>query len=672
MGAQRIRYRQGTRSQRSHSVVLPSDLRTNHESTRRGPAESTESIVLNDNRAVYRSRLLLDDDRATRNTSLGRIYTDLGFQQLAVVESAKSLSLDPANHSAHRLLSDSYAGLTRHEIARGSELFQSRLLQPITSNPVRPSRSASDIRIAGSAGPADAGFNEFSPLFERDRVRFLTSAFGGNHDTWGEETVLSALYDRYAVSLGQFHSDTEGFRANNDLRQNRYDLFGQIALSPFLDIQAEYRYQDREQGDLRLNFDPENFRDNVRQSVTEESGRLGIHLRLSPHSDFLVSGLYGDVADKRVSSGTIVRDPKPFKFESLEDRVSYQFDAQYLFRIERSSFTAGGSVYHTQIDPRGRRTGPGRPARFSFPDFSRDQHSAYVYSHGEWPKQLFWTLGLSFNSYEERDTDVADALHPKVGVQWNLTKKLHVRMAYLETLRPAVLIEHTLEPTEIAGFNQFFNDPFGAQATHYGVGIDARLSETIYSGIEVLRRDVTFPLGQLLEGDENPIIEEEVREDLYRAYFYWTPVEALALSAEYRFDRYELEEQNDFPDDRVILTETTTVPFTIRYFHPAGFFAGLGATYIQQEVERFPSEITSASGNNDFVTLDLAFGYRLPKRLGIISIGVSNLLDEEFRYQDNNFRTLTSNPPDPQAPDLGTASAVIPDRTIFAGVTLSF
>ena len=304
-----------------------------------------KSIALNDNRAVYRSRLLLDDDLATRSTNLGRIYTDLGFQQLAVVESAKSLSLDPANHSAHRLLSDSYLGLTRHEIARGSELLQSRLLQPVTSNPVRPSRSASDIRIAGSGGPADAGFNEFSPLFERNRVRLLASAFGGSHTTWGEETVLSALYDRVAVSLGQFHSDTEGFRPNNDLKQDRYELFGQIALTSFLDIQAEYRYQDREHGDLRSNFDPNNFLDNVRQSVTEESGRIGVHLRLSPHSDFLVSGLYGDVEDKRLTSSFDVRDsgdPIPIKGETLEDQSSYQFDAQHLFRIEGFSLTIGG------------------------------------------------------------------------------------------------------------------------------------------------------------------------------------------------------------------------------------------------------------------------------------------------------------------------------------------
>ena len=63
-----------------------------------------KSIALNDNRAVYRSRLLLDEDLAARSASLGRIYSDLGFQQLALVEGWKSVNVDPSNYSAHAFL----------------------------------------------------------------------------------------------------------------------------------------------------------------------------------------------------------------------------------------------------------------------------------------------------------------------------------------------------------------------------------------------------------------------------------------------------------------------------------------------------------------------------------------------------------------------------------------
>jgi tetratricopeptide (TPR) repeat protein len=106
-----------------------------------------KAISLNDNRVVYRSRLLLDDDLAARSASLGRIFSDLGFQQLALVEGWKSVNTDPSNYSAHRFLADSYASLPRHEIARVSELLQSQLLQPININPVQPSLAQSNLFI---------------------------------------------------------------------------------------------------------------------------------------------------------------------------------------------------------------------------------------------------------------------------------------------------------------------------------------------------------------------------------------------------------------------------------------------------------------------------------------------------------------------------------------------
>jgi tetratricopeptide (TPR) repeat protein len=218
-----------------------------------------QSITLNDNRAVYRSRLLLDEDRAMRGTSLARIYDDLGFDQLALVEASKSVSFDPANHSAHRFLSDTYARLPRHEIARVSELLQAQLLQPINIDPLQPSIEESDLNIVAGAGPARTTFNEFTPLFERNRLRLVTSMFGGSNDTWGDELVLSGLRDHLSFSLGQFHSDTNGFRENNDTENNFYNIFAQIAVMPGLNLQAEYRRRETEQGDIRLNFDPNDF-----------------------------------------------------------------------------------------------------------------------------------------------------------------------------------------------------------------------------------------------------------------------------------------------------------------------------------------------------------------------------------------------------------------------------
>jgi hypothetical protein len=167
-----------------------------------------KSIELNDNRAVYRSRLMLDEDLAARSAGLARIYNDLGFQQLALVEGWNSVNADPANYSAHRFLADSYAALPRHEIARVSELLQAQLLQPINITPVQPQMAESNLFIQEGAGPADPSFNEFNPLFLRNRLALQASGVAGGKNTLGDEITQSGVWGRYSYSIGQFHYES--------------------------------------------------------------------------------------------------------------------------------------------------------------------------------------------------------------------------------------------------------------------------------------------------------------------------------------------------------------------------------------------------------------------------------------------------------------------------------
>jgi hypothetical protein len=61
-------------------------------------------------------------------------------------------------------------------------------------------------------------------------------------------------------------------------------------------------------------------------------------------------------------------------------------------------------------------------------------------------------------------------------------------------------------------------------------------------------------------------------------------------------------------------------------------------------------------GEDRFWTLDLSLGYRLPNRRGIVSLDVSNVLNEDFRFQDT----------DPENP------RVLPERTILLRASLSY
>ena len=215
------------------------------------------SIRLNDDRAVYRSRELLDADRAARGASLARIYNDLGFEQLGLNEATHSLTLDPANSSAHRFLSDVYATQSRREIARASELLQAQLFQEINLNPVQPSLAETNLDLITRDGPARPGFNEFNAMFERNQVQVNSASQFGDHETRGEEVTVSGIFNQFSASVGQFWYETDGFRDNNDYEHAIYDAFAQAALTPWLNVQAEGNHAQKPGRRFALQFRPE-------------------------------------------------------------------------------------------------------------------------------------------------------------------------------------------------------------------------------------------------------------------------------------------------------------------------------------------------------------------------------------------------------------------------------
>src|SRR5919106_591497 len=309
------------------------------------PGEALEdiqrSIELNDNRAVYRSRLLLDSDRAARGTSLALVYDDLGFLQPGINEASRSLSFDPANAGAHRFLSDIYVGVRRRELARVSNLLQAQMLQDINTNPVQPSLSEPFLNLVTQGGPAEAGFSEFAPLFERNEANLNLSGIAGNENTYGGEGVVTALYDRYSMSAGAFGYRTDGWRDNNDIKQDVEDVYFQSAITPELNAQVEYRRRHSENGDLAFNFDPDSFSPNFDNEFDRDTYRVGLRYSPLPSSDFLLSFIYNDFKDDQRDRFDL--DPAPF-FIRTKARVKdkgTQTEGQYIYRQDLFNITTG-------------------------------------------------------------------------------------------------------------------------------------------------------------------------------------------------------------------------------------------------------------------------------------------------------------------------------------------
>ena len=604
-----------------------------------------KSIELNDNRAIYRSRLLLDQDLAARSASLGRIYRDLGFQQLALVEGWKSVNTDPSNYSAHRFLADSYAVLPRHEIARVSELLQSQLLQPINITPVQPQLGESNPFILEGAGPANPSFNEFNPLFLRNRFALQASGVAGGNDTLGDELVQSTVWGRLSYSLGQFHYETDGFRPNNDQEQDIYNLFAQVSISHKTSIQAEFRYKEIEVGDLPLRFDPNNFFPTERQGEKTESIRLGFHQAFTPGSHLIASFIY-----QNADFDTVDTDPF-FPFDLSTDQDGYLAEVRHLFRSERFHITGGAGYF--SLDRKDVDIFPPFPAEVTRDEV--DHTNLYVYSLIHYPKAFTWTLGVS-GDFLDGATDERDQFNPKFGLMWSPFPKTTVRAAVFRTLQRTLIGSQTIEPTQVAGFNQFFDDGEAVASWRYGIAIDQKFSRVLYGGMEYSGRDLEVPFTIFPPPPATPAVRHvEWEEWLGRAYLYWTPHRWLALSAEYQYEDLEREIEFVAPE---LFTELKThrLPLGVSFFHPTGFSAGVRATYVDQDgkfVDPFGGVVR---GDDQFWVVDAAIAYRLPKRFGLITVEFRNLFDEGFKFQDT----------DPANPRIS------PERWILARCTLAF
>jgi len=622
--------------------------------------EMQKAIDLNDNRAVYRSKFLLDADLAARSASLARIYTDLGFQDLALIEGWKSVNTDPADFSGHRFLADSYSALPRHEIARVSELLQSQLLQPINITPVQPHLAESNLHILEGAGPADLSFNEFNPLFNRNRYSLQVSSIIGENSTFGEEIVVSAVQDKASISAGQFFYKSDGWRENNDQKQNIYNLFAQVGLTPKTSVQAEFRSRDFEHGDLTLFFGEDNFTPKSRMNDEEQTIRFGFNHAISQSSNLLGSFIYNtwdfnyhDTADDPVRKG--------FDVET-DDAEAYGGEIQNLFNSKYVKLASG--IGYFNIDQEDEVTlellipgGPPFPVKVTDVNDVGVRHiNLYFYSHINYPRNVTFTVGGSGDFYDSDSEKDADQFNPKFGVIWNPLPATTLRAAAFRTLKRTLLTNQTIEPTQVAGFNQFYDDPDATDAWRYGMAIDQKFSKNIYGGAEYAQRDLEYPTFFVTETATSKLEHFDWKERFGRAYLYWTPHQWIAFSGEYHYEKTEIDEVS--PGGFEFL-KTNRFPFAVSFSHPSGFSARVKATYIDQEGKFNPQNTPIGfvvSGADNFWIVDASISYRLPKRMGIIMLDARNLFNQSFQYQDLDV----ANP------------SIQPERAVFAKFTLAF
>src|SRR5262249_34946513 len=112
----------------------------------------------------------------------------------------------------------------------------------------------------------------------------------------------------------------------------------------------------------------------------------------------------------------------------------------------------------------------------TIPDLSNVRHrNAWAYANATPLNGLRATLGLSFDDLRSGVVS-RDKLNPKTGLSWEPLPGTTLRAAYFQTLKRTTVGGQTIEPTQIAGFNQLFDDVNATLARRWGAGVDQKIN----------------------------------------------------------------------------------------------------------------------------------------------------------------------------------------------------
>ena len=592
--------------------------------TQNRPAEALEasqqSARLSDNRAVNRSRLLLDEDQAVRSSNSARIFQNLGFTRRGLLEAHMSLQGDPSSYAAHQFLADVYATQRKHQIARVSELLQTQLRQPLYSPPVEP--ELADDRLGGTRlstiqGVPIGGSGEYSELFAKSGLGLHIDGLAGSRETYADEFIVSALHKRIALSVGRFHYKTEGFDLNTEAKKEVHNGFVQFQLGPATSIQAEVRSLNSERGDTRFEYDPALVLP-LRIDEHIENYRIGAHHAVSPSLEFLVSSAYQHKNFKNPLVGF-----EPFFAVVSKWQVS---EAQFVFTDSVINVAAGVSQFDGED-------------RIDDGSFNREVTHRIVYAYanvGRRSSGAVLTVGAS-DDYLDSVNLVRKETNPKIGLTLYPWEGTSLRAAWFKSIKRQIIANQTIEPTSVAGFNQFFDDPTGSKVETAGVGVDQKFGSRIFAGLSARDRRLNVPSVTATDFDDLPWYETT-----YSGYIYWAIPRgrltrwSLGLSLEVEVEELE-RNPNITGVEGIHNLKTTHIPISVSASHPSGLSVRLSSAKILQKGDLLASPFDPVFyRDEDFWITDIDIGYRLPRRYGLISLSIRNLFDESAQFVETD------------------------------------
>ncbi len=637
------------------------------------------STELNDNRSVFRSRLQLDHDRATRSADLAAIYDTAGLTEVSERAASRAVEESYSDFAGHLFLANSLAD------REDAQHFNLRLETPRESE-----------RLVANLLAPPGGGNLSQLLSQQDRLQYFgTRPFGlsslttyGSRGDWNQSATLFGQAANFSYALDAQYVSQNGQRANNDLEDRRFSLQVKQQLTPADSVYFQASYFRGDSGDVAQHYDPANAIKGLR-AAEEQSPNLfvGWHHEWSPGSHTLL--LFSRLTDRLAltnpqpsvlfmqqdGSGIVGVSADPyFTLNQTEEFTLYSAEAQQIFESPHHAFIFGGRYQHGDVDTHSLLTR-------LFGATADQTASPYLerlngYGYYQWrPITAFrFTAGLSYDQLTyPRNVDLPPVLNdeahrsllgPKLGLNAELWRGGWLHTAWTRSLG-GLFFDNSirLEPAEVAGSISAFRSLIpesaaglvpGTKFDTFSLGFDQSLPSQTYFGInaELLQSDGTRNVGAFTNSIPFiPVPNEpattrqtlDFQERNLSVYVNQLLGRDWSVGARYRLSEAKLTTR--LPDlvgvsgvsaleqnERALLHHGQL--FLI-YNHPGGFFAGWSSDWFHQGNHGYSPGLTG----DDFWQHSLFAGYVFPHRRAELRLGILNLTDQDYRLNPLNLQS---------------------------------
>jgi tetratricopeptide (TPR) repeat protein len=651
-----------------------------------------KSEALNNNRSVYRSQLLLDQDEAVRSANLAGMYRDAGMQEVAQREAARAVNYDYGNYASHLFLANSYFQLSdpnltnlRYETPTESEFLLANLLAPVGAGPLSPSISQ----------------QEYSRLFDQNHVGVVSDTEYLSRGAWAESGTQYGTFDKFNYGFSGVYRHDPGQRFNEDLEERSLSFNLKAQITPKDSAYFLLDYNKTSGGDLSQFYDPHmatngNPRFDERQ---EPILALGYHHEWAPGIHTLLLGTrlsdkYSLTNDAQPSILLVMPDAggvptiggvHTFTAQQLyQSKLEiYSGEVQQIFQLSQHTTILGGRAQYGNIQteniqgyttlPNFFDTSPHRDATNQNSSSIFRRFSLYGYHQWEITDWMELIGGVSYDriTFPEvfRTVPVTgtqktvDGVSPKAGLILRPLSDTTVRFAYTRSLGGASIDQSfQLEPSQIAGFVQSFRSIIpesvmgataGAKFETYGLSLEQKLPTRTYLGVsgEILNSKFNQSVGafEFFSDEEDFPHVAALRQRLdYREPSLQVTANQLignewSFGARYRLSQAVLKDDYPFvPTDLPAIAYDNFVPrqrqeailnqVTLSgiFNSPCGFFAEGNADWYSQDNR-------GSLPNDHFWQLNAFAGYRFPRRRAAITLGILNLTDQNYKLNPLNI-----------------------------------